>query len=303
MRNNKEYVWSWNQYYSEVIAFAKAMHYIGIEERKAVNIMGWNSPEWAISFFGSVFHNNVCSGVYITNGPDACQYQANHCEAQLIVVDTLDQLKLYLDMIDKLPQVKAIVCWGADTIPAELNRGCAVYTYKNFLELGKSIPDAIIDNKMIKQKPGKCCCLIYTSGTTGYPKGVMLSHDSMIFNGTTCSIEGLLMFPEDQQHDPKDQRSVSYLPLSHIAGLQFDLTINIIFGSQLYFAKPDALQGTLVETLQWARPTFFFAVPRVWEKFEDKLKAIAKTKPGFLQSISGWAKGHGYENSIKKQTG
>jgi long-subunit acyl-CoA synthetase (AMP-forming) len=36
------------------------------------------------------------------------------------------------------------------------------------------------------------------------------------------------------------------------------------------------------------------AVPRVWEKFEDKLKSIASTKPAILQSISGWAKGHGY---------
>jgi len=54
------------------------------------------------------------------------------------------------------------------------------------------------------------------------------------------------------------------------------------------------LQGTLVETLQWARPTLFMAVPRIWEKFEDKLKEIASTKPALLQSISGWAKGHGY---------
>lgn len=96
---------------------------------------------------------------------------------------------------------------------------------------------------------------------------------------------------------------VSYLPLSHIAGLQMDLTNLIIFGSQIYFAKRDALQGSLVETLQWCRPTLFLAVPRVWEKFEDKLKAIAASKPAILQSISGWAKGHGYEKVKAQQTG
>ena len=63
--------------------------------------------------------------------------------------------------------------------------------------------------------------------------------------------------------------------------------------SELYFARPDALQGTLVETLKWARPTAFFAVPRVWEKFEEKLKEIASTKSALLQNISGWAKGYG----------
>ncbi len=36
--------------------------------------MGFNSPEWAIAFFGSIFHNNPVSGVYITNGAKACQY-------------------------------------------------------------------------------------------------------------------------------------------------------------------------------------------------------------------------------------
>jgi len=50
----------------------------------------------------------------------------------------------------------------------------------------------------------------------------------------------------------------------------------------VYFAKPDALQGTLVDTLTWCRPTMFLAVPRIWEKFEEKLKGIAATKPGFM---------------------
>lgn len=52
----------------------------------------------------------------------------------------------------------------------------------------------------------------------------------------------------------------------------------------------------MVQTLSQARPTMFFAVPRVWEKFEEKLKEIAASKPAFLQSISGWAKGYGTAN-------
>ena len=47
----------------------------------------------------------------------------------------------------------------------------------------------------------------------------------------------------------------------------------------------------------------FLAVPRVWEKFEDKLKSIAASKPAFMQSISGWAKGYGFAKVQSQQTG
>lgn len=145
--------------------------------------------------------------------------------------------------------------------------------------------------------------LIYTSGTTGNPKGVMLSHDNLIFNGTSMGIDVLESAPKEEVVEPHMMRVVSYLPLSHIAGLQQDLSMLVLFGSQLFFAKPDALQGTLVESLNWAKPTLFLAVPRIWEKFEDKLKEIASTKPAILQSISGWAKGHGFDKVKKQQTG
>ena len=121
----------------------------------------------------------------------------------------------------------------------------------------------------------------------------MLSHDNLVFNPTGITLEIKQVAPPEYQIPNYKHRWVSYLPLSHIAGLANDLIYPMIFVSQVYFAKRDALQGTLVETLQWCRPTLFLAVPRVWEKFEDKLKAIAASKPQILQNISGWAKGHG----------
>jgi long-subunit acyl-CoA synthetase (AMP-forming) len=46
----------------------------------------------------------------------------------------------------------------------------------------------------------------------------------------------------------------------------------------------------------------FLAVPRVWEKFEEKLKEIAATKPAILQSLSGWAQGYGTLNTAAKMS-
>ena len=46
----------------------------------------------------------------------------------------------------------------------------------------------------------------------------------------------------------------------------------MISKSTVYFARPDALSGSLVDTLRHVNPTAFFAVPRIYEKFEDKIK-------------------------------
>jgi long-chain-fatty-acid--CoA ligase ACSBG len=64
-----------------------------------------------------------------------------------------------------------------------------------------------------------CCVLIYTSGTTGHPKGVMLSHDNILFNSTSVGNDLIENPPYGEPINPEEMRVVSYLPLSHIAGL------------------------------------------------------------------------------------
>lgn len=84
--------------------------------------------------------------------------------------------------------------------------------------------------------------MIYTSGTTGNPKGVMLSHDNIVYNGYAVMMDELGNLPNPDDHiDPTSLKIVSYLPLSHIAGMQFDLILTVLCGSTLYFARPDAL--------------------------------------------------------------
>lgn len=91
---------------------------------------------------------------------------------------------------------------------------------------------------MNKAKPGNCATLVYTSGTTGMPKGVMLSHDN--FTWTKRSMD------DYHSRQPGFYKLVSYLPLSHVAGLFADLVTPLMSGYHVYFAQPDALQGSLI---------------------------------------------------------
>eukprot|EP01083_Nonionella_stella_P216205 777453_1 len=131
-------------------------------------------------------------------------------------------------------------------------------------------------------KPGQCCTLIYTSGTTGAPKAVMMSHDNI-----TWTSRIILEHAKSLKKDGSAHATVSYLPLSHIAAQLLDIFLPIcataIYSSinewEIYYARPDALKGTLSNTLKVARPTVFFGVPRVWEKIQEAIIKKAKANP------------------------
>ena len=80
-------------------------------------------------------------------------------------------------------------------------------------------------------------CLIYTSGTTGNPKACMLSHD----NASWTVLSAFKLLTSSGETFSEDDRVVSYLPLSHIAGLVFDVFAAAKIGTRVYFARPDAL--------------------------------------------------------------
>lgn len=63
---------------------------LGLTQRSAVNILGFNSIEWMVSFHGSIFANLIPVGIYNTSSKDTCKYIANHSEAEIIIVDTID---------------------------------------------------------------------------------------------------------------------------------------------------------------------------------------------------------------------
>lgn len=73
--------WTWEKYYQDVRKFGKALLALEVTERTSVNIIGFNAPEWFISFMGAIFANSIPTGVYATNSSEACLYIAKHSDA------------------------------------------------------------------------------------------------------------------------------------------------------------------------------------------------------------------------------
>lgn len=116
--------------------------------------------------------------------------------------------------------------------------------------------------------------IIYTSGTTGMPKGVMHCFGSMAAAATNSS----MLF----KVTPRD-RILSYLPLSHVAERICVEIMSLYQGFQVYFS--DNLDTFMID-LKRARPTLFFAVPRIWLKFQlGILEKVSQTQLSLLLKV------------------
>ncbi len=185
-----------------------------------------------------------------------------------------------------LDDLKAVVMYGGEPVSP------GITTWQKLMEIGRAESDSELEERLRNMAINECCFLVYTSGTTGSPKGVMLSHDNLTFSAH-------MVVDNYELTVGGGERFISYLPLSHVAANVVDV---FTVGAALaccYFADKDALKGSLVNTLREVRPTYFFGVPRVWEKIQEKMVAVGKANTGVKKALGDWAKRTGYDHSKK----
>lgn len=282
---------AWRQYYEQCRAAAKSFLKLGLERYHGVGILGFNSPEWFISDVGCIFAGGLGTGIYTTNSPEACQYVAASCEANILVVENHKQLEKILQVKDHLPHLKAIVQYKGEL----QQKAPFLYTWAEFMKVGEDVPEEQLNAVIGSLRANECCTLIFTSGTTGNPKGVMLSHDNLTW--TVKQAASMINFKY------AEEVVVSYLPLSHVAAQLVDMWTPVAYAMTTYFAEPDALKGSLVNTLKEARPTCFLGVPRVWEKMQEKMKAAGAKASPMRSSIAAWAKSIGLRYNYSAMIG
>ena len=292
--DNQWVTWTYKEYFRDAKAFAASLIALGLAPKSTVNIIGYNSPQWVIGFSGALLANCIPIGVYATNNIEACEYIASHSEASVILVQNSVQLKKYMKVKETVKTIKALIVYWPD-IEMQNYLAPFVHTFDNFLKSHSADHLSSVESRMREVKPTQVATIVYTSGTTGPPKGVLLSHDNCTWTSKTM-IEASQMLSDDE-------RIVSYLPLSHIAAQSVDIYGALISKASVTFADENALQGTLGNTLKETRPTCFFGVPRVFEKIEEKIRAIGASKKGVQKSIADWAKRVGFEGSLNQLAG
>ena len=284
-RDGKWATTTWGEYDTQVRTTAKAFMALGLAAGKAVNILAYNCPQWFISDLAAIFAGAVPGGIYTTSTPEQCLYIAEHSEANIVVVEDASQLKKFEGLWSRLPDLKAIVMMnGSDTDER-------VYAWQELPELAGSVTDAALEERIRAQTPEDCCTLIYTSGTTGNPKGVMITHDNIVWTARQVV--------ETVAGDNQDQ-VISYLPLSHIAEQMVSLMVPMVAGCTSWFAES---LDRLGNNLQEVRPSMFLGVPRVWEKIQAQIAAAGAANPPLKKKIAAWARKQGLAAGYAHQEG
>ena len=247
-----EQSYTWAEYAAKVEELARGLAGLGVQRGDAVGSMLTNRPEFHFFDTAAMHLGATPFSAYNTYTVDQVKYLIEDSEAKVMVTEQafLDTVLAVRDGDGPLETVIVVDGDGEnDTL-----------TEADVLGAGDSGFDFEAAWKGVE--PDDLLTLIYTSGTTGPPKGVQLTHDNIVF--AIGGIEDIIQFPDGG-------RVISWLPYAHIAERQCSQYLPMVMGFTTTDC-PDPRQ--VMAYMPEVRPTWFFAVPRIWEKLKAGLEAM-----------------------------
>ncbi|MDH5365428.1 MAG: AMP-binding protein [Cyclobacteriaceae bacterium] len=220
---------------------ANAIKNYNLPERSHIALLSKNCAHWHMADLAIMMSGHVSIPIYPTLNADSIHQILEHSESKAIIIGKLDDFESQQSGIPDIPQI----CVGLYDNSNEV-------LWENIVSEGQEITD------IYSQKPDDLHTIIYTSGTTGIPKGVMHT-----VNNVMVSVYDLMsIFPLED-----NCKLFSYLPIAHIAERTLE-NISFVFGSTVTF--PESL-ASFATNLEQTQPRVFFAVPRIWTKFQEKI--------------------------------
>jgi long-chain acyl-CoA synthetase len=246
----------WNDLRERATRIAGGLAALGVRKGDAVAIMLSNGPDFIPLDLGAVALGAVPFSIYQTSSPEQIAHVVRDSGAKVAIVET-EYLERFEAARAELPEVEQLIVAGEGGGDRTL------------AELEALDPDFDVEPTVAAVGLDDLLTLIYTSGTTGPPKGVQLTHRNLLT--LVASVEDTVPMP-----GPGEGRVISWLPAAHIAERGAHYYLPVVRGIEVTIC-PDPRR--IVEYLPKVRPTWFFAVPRIWEKLKAGLEAMVAGLP------------------------
>jgi long-chain acyl-CoA synthetase len=238
---------TWGEYADRVRRVAAGLYGLGLRRGDTLALMLTNRPEFHVADAAAMHLGAIPFSMYNTSSPEQVDFLLRDSGAKVAVVE-----EQFRDRVD------AEIVIGAERLD----------------ELGGD-DDFDFDAAWQAVEPGDTLTLIYTSGTTGDPKGVELTHANMLF--TMRAYDEVLQFP-------RGGRVISYLPMAHIAERNCSHYFPMLFGFTVTCC-PNARE--VMSYFPEVRPSWFFAVPRIFEKLKAAIESGPEEAPAALREKLG----------------
>lgn len=244
-----------------------ALMHLGVEKGDRVGIIATNRPEWNMIDMAIMQVGAISVPVYPTISENDYRHIASHSGMKVVFVEGAEVMNKIAAIMPDAPELQHVYTF--------INREKFPYL-DQLIAMGEEHADATeLQRRRDAVSPEDCSTIMYTSGTTGLPKGVMLSHSNIVSQ--------LL----NLRHTPAkwSKRAFSFLPLCHA----YERMLVFLYqhlGMSVYYAQN---LGTLAENIKEVTPTMMSAVPRVMEKFYDKIWNSSKNMKPLPKRIFRWA--------------
>ncbi len=261
--------------YRRVRALANVFSSWGLVKGDRVAIVSENRWEWAVTDFASLALGLVDVPIFPTLQPDVIGDLIAHSGARVAVLSTRQQYA-------KLAMLLARTSIEHVIVMDKMEGGEAIWFESLLGAVAEPTRDEAFEATARAVSPDDPATIIYTSGTTGDPKGVVLTHGNMAKN-INFVVREFVFAPGDA--------SVSFLPISHVTARSLDYAL---YSEKVAIAYVPGIEK-LMAAIKAVQPTYFIAVPRVYEKIRQETERRAG-QSGFKKRVANWALATGRRN-------
>jgi long-chain acyl-CoA synthetase len=247
---------TWAQLRDRVDALAGGLVRLGLKKGDTVALLFGNRPEFHLCDLAVMMVGGTPFSIYNTYAPNQIAFVVSDAGARILMTEQA-YLPQVLEARKDLPDLEHVI-----VIDGDVAEGCL-----SLAEIEGSGDEFDVDASVAQIQGDDVLTLIYTSGTTGPPKGVQLAHSNLL---SACEgIDELIEFPPDG-------RVISWLPSAHVAERNAHHYIPIVYGLQITCCDNPR---DILQFLPEVRPSWFFAVPRIFEKLKAGLETAVAGMP------------------------